>query len=82
MQGAEGTRFIDLAASEDKLVASVDGAEASLVSIYEVTESGEYKLAENEASSSITKDGSLEKTDADQEYPLYGIKHLRKRGEF
>lgn len=82
LQGAEGTRFIDLAASEDKLVASVDGAEASLVSIYEVTESGEYKLAENEASSSITKDGSLEKTDADQEYPLYGIKHLRKRGEF
>lgn len=82
LQGAEGTRFVDLAASEDKIVVSVDGAESALVSVYLVTESGKYNLVEDEVSSSINKDGSFEKTDAHQEYPMYGIKHLRKRGEF
>lgn len=85
LENKTGARVVDISASESNtpaLIASLDGPDV-LVAAYSVVDG---KLVQEETESAgvaeINGKGSVERSDAGKEFPLYSIKHLRKRGEF
>lgn len=76
------TRIIDITTTGDgkTLIASLDGPE--LLKGYTASASGKLEPLENLAFAQINENGSVEREDGDSGFPLYSMKHLRKRGEF
>lgn len=65
----------------NRLAVSFDSAD-NLIDIFSVETDGTLTASVPDVVAAVTEHGSAEKAPGDQEYPLYSIKHLRKRGEF